>query len=335
MANPTGQTTRTQVAAAPLSIYDRAMLYRALDYLAYTMYGQEKQLPQKSGQQVIFSVFDSLPMGVKLTEGANPSAWRMSKSTKTGTLATYGGYVEIAEEVNVLTQDKVLLEAAELNGEAMGLTLDTVCRDIIVAGTGVTLAGDQARSAQKTLLVKSDWDESILTLKNNKAKPFSPVLMGSPKVGTLPIRDSFFCITSFDTTEYMESILTGGTKGKYITVSEYGTAEGIQKNEQGSYRNIRFIATTNSAIASSGTTGGATVKKGTDGNAEVHLSLILGRDAFGKTPISGKGAELIVKSRKEAGGPLERYDTSGWKSLVGYLILVENFMHRYEHCVPA
>ncbi|MEE9523672.1 MAG: hypothetical protein V3V59_02860, partial [Thermodesulfovibrionales bacterium] len=63
-------------------------------------------------------------------------------------------------------------------------------------------------------------------------------------------------------------------------------------------------------------------------------SLFIGRDAFGKTPIRGKGAELIVKPRSEAGGPLERYSTSGWKSLIGYLILVENFLYRYEYCVP-
>jgi len=329
-----GQTTRTEVAAAPQSIYDRQMLYRALDYLAYELYGQMKTLPKKSGEQVIFSRFDSLPLGVKLAEGTNPAAFKMAKTTATGTLATYGGYVEISEEVQMLTQDKVLLEAAELNGEAMGQTLDTVCRDIICAGTSVVLAGDQARSAQKTFPLKADLDEMILGLKVNKAKMFAPILKASPGVGTVPIRDSFFAITSFESTEYFESILAGGTKGKYIPVAEYGSMDGIQKNEQGSYRNVRFIATNNAFTAQSGTSTTGR-KQHPAGKNEIHTTLVLGRDAFGKTPIDGKGQENIVKPRSVVGGPLERFSTSGWKSLTGYLILVENFMYRYEYAVPA
>lgn len=74
------------------------------------------------------------------------------------------------------------------------------------------------------------------------------------------------------------------------------------------------------------------VGAGKDGSA-VYSTLILARNAFGKTQISGMGLEHIVKQRGSSGtaDPLNQRSTVGWKATKVTERLVEEFMIRVEH----
>ena len=64
--------------------------------------------------------------------------------------------------------------------------------------------------------------------------------------------------------------------------------------------------------------------------ADVYSTLIIGKNAYGKTSIQGGGLETIIKNKEQAGGPLNQYSTIGWKATKTAERLVEEYMIRIE-----
>lgn len=79
-------------------------------------------------------------------------------------------------------------------------------------------------------------------------------------------------------------------------------------------------------------TSGATVYPGEAGaaGADVYSTLIIGGDAYGVTEVTGGGLEMIIKSKEQAGGPLNQYSTIGWKAIKTAERLIEEYMVRIE-----
>lgn len=66
------------------------------------------------------------------------------------------------------------------------------------------------------------------------------------------------------------------------------------------------------------------------GGADVYSTLIFGANAYGRTAITGGGLETIIKSKEQAGGPLNQYSTIGWKATKVAERLIEEYMVRIE-----
>jgi len=71
--------------------------------------------------------------------------------------------------------------------------------------------------------------------------------------------------------------------------------------------------------------------------ADVHATLIFGRDAYGMTRISGEALKNIIKPLGSAGSadPLDQRATSGWKATFVTKILNELLMVRLETIVST
>lgn len=63
-----------------------------------------------------------------------------------------------------------------------------------------------------------------------------------------------------------------------------------------------------------------------------YATLFLGKDAFGIIDPAGGGLEMIVKTAREIGGPLNQFSTVGYKFEFGAKILYEDRMIRVESC---
>lgn len=63
-----------------------------------------------------------------------------------------------------------------------------------------------------------------------------------------------------------------------------------------------------------------------------YATLFLGKDAFGIIDPAGGGLEMIVKTAREIGGPLNQFSTVGYKFEFGAKILYEDRMVRVESC---
>lgn len=109
------------------------------------------------------------------------------------------------------------------------------------------------------------------------------------------------------------SILIGGRT--YTVASNTASAITLATGEA-------FAAISDNTVIYPGEAGAA--------GAPVYSTLIFGANAYGKTSITGGGLETIIKSKEQAGGPLNQYSTVGWKATKTAERLVEEYMMRIE-----
>jgi len=332
MAN--GMTTTTQIDPAVSTFYDRVLLRRALHYLVHGLFGQKRPLPANSGTLLKFRRYTALDKAtVALTEGVNPTSSQLAKTDVTATPLTYGQYVEITDEIDMTVEDRVLTEAQALLGESAGLTLDTIYRDILNAGTTYFRAGGvSARSSIVTKVTTTDLDKVLRTLRNNQAKYWNKSIKATDGVATQPIRASYYAIVHPNMIYDIEG-LTG-----FVSVANYANPAEAHENEIGAYKGLRFIETTEAKVfadeGGSAVTGGL---KYTTANThcDVYTMLVFGMDAYGVVDLKGHAMQSIIKPFGAGDDPLNRVATAGWKAKTTCVILNDSFMCRYEAGVTA
>ena len=310
-------TTTTQIPAGVQAFYDRNLLERAVPSLVHDGFGQTRTIPKGSSKSIKFRKYSALPVAsTPLTEGVTPSGSQLSVSDITATVAQYGDFVTLSDMVSMTVEDLIVTEATEVLGEQAGLTLDTVYRDIINAGTSVHYANSVAGRASVALAPSaSDLDAVIKTLKGQNAKKFTQLIQGSAKINTYPIRPAYMAITHTDKVSDLEKL--AGWKG----VEEYASQGQVDMNEAGAYKNIRFLETTNAKVFVGAGSGGV----------DVYSTLVLGKDAYGVVGLKGnRNIETIVKPLGSGDDPLNQRSTVGWKAVATAKILNDAFMVRYE-----
>lgn len=322
-------TTITQVAPGVQAFYDRNLLERAQPSDVHGRFGQKRPLKQRNGNQIKFRRYSQLAVAsTPLVEGVTPSGSSLAVTDITGTLAQYGDFITLSDMVSMTNQDPVVTEATDVLGDQAGTTIDQARRDVLVAGTNVIYANSVAnRAATNAKMATTDLDRAIRFLKGQNAKFIKDGIMPSDKVGTAAVRKAFIALVHPDTEFDLEG-LTG-----YRSIADYGNGEAIMEDEVGSYKNIRFISSTNCKIFAGAGASGTTVYKNNGSNFDVYATLIFAANAYGLVDLSGEALSTYVKSLGSAGAadPLEQRSTVGWKATTTTKILNDAWMVRIEH----
>jgi N4-gp56 family major capsid protein len=328
-----GQTTITQIPAAVQTFYDKILLVRALPEQVHDLFGQVRSIKMNSGNQIKFRRYNSLTVATaELTEGVTPTPVAQTKTDITATLAQYGNLVQVTDMVEWTNQDPVITETATLLGENAGQSLDIVYRDVLAAGTSVRLAaGVAARTNVDSIFAATDLDIIIRALEKNNAKHFTKMVLAENRYGSSPIRAAYWGILHPDTHYDAQNSVTD-----WIPVHEYSSQQETKAQEIGSYKNIRFVMSTQSKIfADSGAAVGSGFNSTSAVLNDVYATLIFAKNAYGIVPLSGKSLEMISKPRGSGTDYLDQYSTHGWKSTTTITILDDTFMYRYEHTTTA
>lgn len=311
------------------AFYDRNLLGRAQPNDVHGRFGQKRPVPKGSGNQIKFRRYSQLAAATTpLVEGVTPSGSALAVTDITSTLLQYGDFVTLTDVVDMVNQDPVVTEATDVLGDQAGTTIDLVRRDVLVAGSNVAFASGVAnRLSLVNKLLGADLDKAIRFLKTQNAKYMKEGISASDKIGTGPVRKAFIGLVHPDVEYDLESI-TG-----YKSVSEYGSQEGIIEDEIGSYKNIRFVSSTNCKIwgdATTATTAGYKVSG--SGKNDVYGTLILAAEAYGVSPLAGQSMQTIVKPLGSAGAAdaLNQRSTVGWKAMTVTTILNQTYMLRLE-----
>ena len=330
----TGTSTTTQVGAAVDTYYNRTLLERALASIVHDKFGQVRPIPMGSGTTPRFRRYSSLTNNVQpLVEGVTPTAQQLAKTDVDGKMYQYGSFVELTDLVDYTTEDAIGTEIAELLGENAGESLDLIYRNVLVAGTSQFQANSVAA---RTDIVAgqsvADYRKIERALGNSNAKKWiEKPIVGTDKVGTTPIPASYYAIIG-EYAYYDLKALAG-----FLEIHKYpdGGASAME-NEVGSLGHIRFLVTTNAKVwAGGGGAEGSTGLASTSSSVDVHSALIFGKNAYGLTPLAGKGLLMINKEFGAGNDPLDQRQTSAWKANTGIKILNETFMYRYQFGVTA
>jgi N4-gp56 family major capsid protein len=328
-----GMTTTSDIAIKIQGYYDRNLLERALPTLLYGKFAQTRPLPKNMGDRITFRRYASLAVNTTaLTEGVTPAGKSLSASEIYATMGQYGDYVMITDKLLDMGLDPILMEAGDLLGEQAGLTIDTLHRDVLLAGTAVRYAnGVSARTDVVSTVADKDIKSIVRTLEGNNAKKIRQQVNAGVKVSTSPLRAAFIGITHTDCRQDWEA-LTG-----FTPVEKYAAQTDVMETEIGEVRGIRVVTTTNAGIEADGGGDKGTMVSTTGTKADVYQTVILAKDAFGTVPLQKGGIENIIKKAKDSGtsDALEQRNTSGWKTYTTAKILNEDFLVRYEHGVTA
>jgi len=325
-------TGTSDVAVNLQGHYDRNLLERALPALIHSRFAQTRPLPKNTGTRINFRRYGSLAVNTTpLTEGVTPTGKKLTTTDIYAVVKQYGDFLTISDWISMTGLDPILIEGGEILSEQMGLSIDTLDRDVYIAGTNVRYAsGVAARASVAAAVTTSDLKSAVRTLEGANAKKIRSMIVGGSKVGTRPIAPAFYAVTHTDCRQDYES-LNGFTK-----VEEYASQKNVQEEEIGSWGNVRVLITTNAKVWQAG---GVVVATNPDlvadnsTNVDVYSTLIFAANAVGNIPLQKGNVKNIIKKMGSAGteDALDQRATSGWKVARTAKILNDDFIIRIEH----
>jgi len=297
-------TTRTEIPVEVNNFYNRTLLDRAVPALLYNRFAQIRDIPANSGtNRIKFRKYGALTsQTTALIEGVTPSGKQLSVTDIYADVLYYGDYVTLTDVVLIETFDPILTETADILGEQVGLSLDDLCKAVVIAGASEQFAStatavNEITSAMK--MTREEIKEGVRTLRSNNAKPITSMIDPSTGYNTVPVGASFVMIVSEDTLYDIEDA------AGWTPVEKYPNKSDVMPDEKGSIAGVRVLMSTNAYVESAA---------GAD-SQDVHGSLIIAQNAYAQTRISGMTLQNIVKPLGSAGtaDPLNQRTTSGWK----------------------
>lgn len=307
-ANQLQTTLLTGLSAEMKTFYDMTLLDEAQANLVHDQFAQKRPIPANGGKIIEFRKFAPLAKATTpLTEGVTPDGKALAVTAVTATVAQYGDYITQSDVLELTALDNTILEATKLLGRQAGLTLDTVTRDILNAGTNVTYCPKVAANGTETAVTaRADLDTtSQLTVKVVQQVVAKLRGQNAPTIGGKYVA----IIHPYVAYDLMRD-------PEWIDAHKYANPTNLYEGEIGEIAGVRFVQTTEAKVFSGG----------------VFSTLIMGEGAYGVTEITGGGLQTIVKQKGSAGtgDPLDQRSSVGWKAIKTAEILIPNYLVRVE-----
>lgn len=315
--------TSAFLSAKILAVYDRKLLKRAVENQVFDRFGQAKTIKAGSNTKTAFAYRykNILPATTVLAEYDGTNIKNPNKIVReeiTYSVGHYGDHIVYSDELDLYDLDNITSSFLDILGDQADITIDTIRRDVLSAGTNVIYCDGAAdRAAVITGTKKhttTDFKKMAVKLKNQMAKKFKKVITGTTAIGTTPIREAYVGIVHPSVTEDLRGL--AGWKN----VEDYSDYSKAMDGEVGSWGDFRIIETNNAKVI----TGGA---------ANVYISLFMGMDAYATVSLRGEQAiKTIVKPIGSSGAndPLDQFGSIGWKAITGCAILNEAWIIRTE-----
>lgn len=298
--------------------YDKNLLYAAQAQLVHHQFGQKRPIPKHGGKTIEFRKFTPLAKALTpLTEGVTPAGNQLDVTAITATVAQYGDFITQSDVLELTAIDNTIVEATRLLGDQAGLTMDTVVRNILVAGTNVMYAPkiNASTGAETAVNSRANLDATaVLTVDLIEQAVTQLKAHNTPK-----INGDYVAII------HPHTAYTLMRDPDWRDPHKYQDTTNLYEGEIGKIAGVRFVESTEAKIWS-GT--------GCPANLAVYATLVFGKDAYGVTEVEGAGLQTIVKQKGSAGtsDPLDQRSSVGWKAMETAKILMEPYMVRIEHC---
>ena len=307
-ANEVQTTLLGGLAPEVKTFYDKNLIEEASAVLVHDQFGQKRPIPKNGGKSIEFRKFASLPKAMTpLTEGVTPDGKSLNVTAITADISQYGDYVTISDVLDLTAIDAVGVETSTLLGNQMGLTLDTVVRNVLNAGTNVSYCPKVAADGSETEVTSRNGLDTTCQLTVKVVQQTVAKLKGqnAPKINGkyVAIIHPYVAYALMRDPEWVHAHTYGGTTNLFT-------------GEIGEVAGVRFVETTEAKVFAGG----------------VFSTLFMGANAYGVTDIEGGGAEVIVKPKGSAGtaDPLDQRGSFGWKGMRTAAILVPNYLVRVE-----
>ena len=307
----TNVTTDSGLSAENKTFYDRTLLESAKPNLIHSQFGQKRPIPKNGGKKIEFRRYGALPKALTpLTEGVTPDGRKLTVTAIEAEVHQYGDYVALSDVLDLTAIDNNVLEATKAIGNQAGLTLDTITRNILQAGTNVQYCPKVGASGTTAVTSRADIDATCkLTVDEIKKAVATLKANNVPKIS-----GSYVAIIH----PYAAYDLMSDPN--WEEMHKYTSAENMYEGEIGRIAGVRFVESSEALIVK------------TSSNPAVFCTLVLGENAYGITEVTGGGLKTIIKQLGSDGtaDPLDQRSTVGWKAMQTAEILQQNYMIRIE-----
>lgn len=313
--NANVQTTGSSDLTAEMkTFYSKLLIERAKANLVHAQFGEKESIPKHGGKTIEWREFSAFPKATTaLTEGVTPAGVPLKVTSVTQTLSEFGAYTTISDLLELTAIDDVVVETTSKHGDSMGLTLDTIVRNELNTATHVIYAPNASGTVPAT--------RSAITSANKMTVTTVAKAVTLLKKHNAPkIDGSYICIIH---PSVAYDIMTDSN---WIDIQKYSNTEKIYEGEIGKLYGVRFIESTEAAMFTGSSKGGA------NGQA-VYSCLFIGKGAYKVIDVENSGAQVIVKGKGSAGSadPLDQRSTVGWKiPLFGAKIVIPDYICRVE-----
>lgn len=209
--------------------YERKLIANAKPKMVYSRDAQKRNLPRNNGKVVQFRQFVPYEASTEpLQEGVSPAGQELRQLAKYALLRSYGRHIELTDEMDMYHLDTGHKELSDLLTDQALLSLDTICRDVIMSGLNVQFAGGKNSRAELTAqdkLTNMDIKKAVRQLRRANCQPFE---------------DGYYHAIVHPDTVYD---LTDDPL--WIDVAKYQDKERIEKGEIGILQGVKFFTTTN------------------------------------------------------------------------------------------
>jgi N4-gp56 family major capsid protein len=320
-------TTGNDLSPEMKTFYDMTLLDYAQAQLVHDQFGQKRPIPANGGKTIEFRAFTPLQKALTpLTEGVTPNGNSLDVTTITATVAQYGDYIVQSDVLELTALDNTILEATKLLGRQAGLTLDTITRNILVAGTNVMYAPkiNASTGAETPVTSRANLDATAkLTVD------LIEQVVAELRAQNAPTIDGNYIgiVHPYVVYDLMRD-------PDWRDPHKYVDTTNLYEGEIGQIGGVRFVQTTEAKIWRDST---CPAQSGaTPAYYAVFASLFFGEGAYGVTEVTGGGLQTIVKQKGSAGtaDPLDQRSSVGWKAIKTAEILLPTYLIRVESCSP-
>ncbi len=242
-AQPVNNTGSDGLSAEMKTFYDKVALKEASPNLVHDQFAIQKDIPAGSGKSIEFRKYAPLMKAdTPLVEGVTPEGSKLVVTTITATVDQYGDFVPLTDMVQMTTIDNNVAEALELLGAQAGVTLDTVTRNCINAGTNVSYASTYSESGVENTKAYTRYSltpENKLNVKEIKKAVTKLKKQNAPKID-----GSYFCIIHPCVSEDLQN------DPLFIDISKYADPDNLKEGEIGKIGGVRFCESTEAKIFS-------------------------------------------------------------------------------------
>lgn len=268
------------------------------------------------GASIKFTVFADLAAATTpLGEAEDVTPVSMSDSQVTVTLQEYGNATVTTAKLRASSFMPVDPVAAQAVGYNAGLSIDTVARDVLQAGSNVLYATGGATDPTARNEISTDDVLTITDIRKAVAQLRSanvPTINGT-YIGFIHPDVQFDLLSATD---------AAGWRDAY----KYTDATPLINGEIGQIDGVRFIASPRAPLFANAGNG-----SGGAGNIDAYGTLIMGRQALAKgISLGGEyGAQpsIVYGTVTDL---LKRFRPVGWKHFVGYSVFRQEALRRIE-----
>ena len=303
----TGDTTAfsgTNTLAAELkTFYDTELLENARVEMFYAQFAKTQKLPANHGTSVEWRKWNTFAKADKLQEGIIPTGQKFGMSTKMGSIDQYGTYAAITDKLELRAYDDVILGATEEMGASAAETQEKLIRDALLVNMNVlycdniTLATG-ASAGTPTSCATMEASATVMSKLTPEMVARAVTKMKKDRVPT--INGKYYAVIHPSVAHDLRN------SKEWVEAHKYSATSEIFNGEIGELHGCRFVENTFAPVL-----GGTDYKNKAE--TVTYATYFFGKEAFGIIDPDGGALEMIVKSKEQAGGPLNQFSTVGYK----------------------